>query len=51
MFCQWFNQLEHLSVSSKDKSYPVHGLIQEGTYILQTQSVAYVQKTFHMMLA
>ena len=30
MFCQWFNPLEHLSVSSEDKSYLVHGLIQEG---------------------
>ena len=30
MFCQWFYPLEHLSVSSEDKSYPVHGLIHEG---------------------
>ena len=30
MFCQWFNPLEHLSVSSEDKAYPVHGLIHEG---------------------
>ena len=31
MFCQWLNPLEHLSISSEDKSYPVHGLIHEGT--------------------
>ena len=31
MFCQWFNPLEHLSISSEDKSYPVHGLIHQGT--------------------
>ena len=31
MFCQWFNPLEHLSISSEDKSYSVHGLIHEGT--------------------
>ena len=43
MFCQWFNPLEHLSASSSNSevnSHPVHGLIHEGTYTLQTQSVA-----------
>ena len=31
MFCQWFNPLEHLSATSEVNSYPVHGLIHEGT--------------------
>ena len=31
MFRQWFNPLEHLSASSKVNSYPVYGLIHEGT--------------------
>ena len=31
MFCQWFNPLEHLSVTSEVNSHPVHGLIHEGT--------------------
>ena len=34
MFCQWFNPLEHVSVSSEDTSYPVHGLIHEGKKLL-----------------
>ena len=42
MFCQWFNPLEHLSASSNSEVnfHPVHGLIHEGTYTLQTQTVA-----------
>ena len=38
MFCQWFNPLEHPSVSLEVKSHPVHGLIHEGTQY-ETQSV------------
>ena len=39
MFCQWFNPFEHWSASSEVNSYPVHGLIHEGT---QSKTVFFV---------
>ena len=46
MFCQWFNPLEHLSVSTEDKSYPVHGLIHEGT---QSKTVFFLTTALSMV--
>ena len=46
MFCQWFNPLEHLSISSEDKSYPVHGLIHEGT---QSKTVFFLTTALSMV--
>ena len=46
MFCQWFNPLEHLSKSSEDKSYPVHGLIHERT---QSKTVFFLTTALSMV--